>query len=86
MSKLQGKVALVSGSGRGIGRAIALKLAGEGRWTPDDVRAALEARDRKACGPVAPPDGLYFMQVDYPDVIVDRRKETETADADDDLS
>jgi hypothetical protein len=32
-------------------------------------------RDRKACGPVAPPDGLYFMQVDYPDVITDRRKE-----------
>ncbi|WP_075291011.1 tRNA pseudouridine(38-40) synthase TruA [Pararhizobium arenae] len=42
-----------------------LKLAGEGKWTPDDVRVALEARDRKACGPVAPPDGLYFMQVDY---------------------
>ncbi|WP_275788046.1 tRNA pseudouridine(38-40) synthase TruA [Pararhizobium gei] len=42
-----------------------LKLVGEGRWTPADVRAALEARDRKACGPVAPPDGLYFMQVDY---------------------
>ncbi len=29
------------------------------------LQAALEARDRKACGPVAPPDGLYFMQVDY---------------------
>jgi tRNA pseudouridine38-40 synthase len=42
-----------------------LKLAGEGKWSVDDVRAALEARDRKACGPVAPPDGLYFMQVDY---------------------
>ena len=42
-----------------------LKLAGEGKWTVDDVRAALEARDRKACGPVAPPDGLYFMAVDY---------------------
>jgi tRNA pseudouridine38-40 synthase len=42
-----------------------LKLVGEGKWTPDDVRAALETRDRKACGPVAPPDGLYFMQVDY---------------------
>ena len=44
-----------------------LKLAGEGKWTADDVQAVLEARDRKACGPVAPPDGLYFLQVDYPD-------------------
>lgn len=43
-----------------------LKLAGEGRMTPADVRAALDARDRKACGPVAPPEGLYFMRVDYP--------------------
>lgn len=42
-----------------------LKLVGEGKWTPDDLQAALEARDRKACGPVAPPEGLYFMQVDY---------------------
>ncbi|UIJ95384.1 tRNA pseudouridine(38-40) synthase TruA [Sinorhizobium meliloti] len=42
-----------------------LKLVGEGKWTPDDLQAALEARDRKACGPVAPPDGLYFMRVDY---------------------
>ncbi|MCF6369410.1 tRNA pseudouridine(38-40) synthase TruA [Rhizobium halophilum] len=44
-----------------------LKLAGEGKTTPADVRAALEARDRKECGPVAPPEGLYFMKVDYPD-------------------
>jgi tRNA pseudouridine38-40 synthase len=42
-----------------------LKLVGEGKWTPDDLEAALEARDRKACGPVAPPEGLYFLQVDY---------------------
>ncbi|MCR6500781.1 tRNA pseudouridine(38-40) synthase TruA [Shinella sp. CPCC 101442] len=42
-----------------------LKLVGEGKWTADDVRAALEACDRTACGPVAPPDGLYFMAVDY---------------------
>jgi len=42
-----------------------LKLAGEGKWTAGDVRKALEAQDRKACGPVAPPDGLYFMAVDY---------------------
>ncbi len=43
-----------------------LKLAGDGKMTPADVRAALDARDRSACGPVAPPDGLYFMKVDYP--------------------
>jgi tRNA pseudouridine38-40 synthase len=42
-----------------------LKLAGEGKWQPDDLRAALEARDRAACGPVAPACGLYFMKVDY---------------------
>ncbi|NKN35056.1 tRNA pseudouridine(38-40) synthase TruA [Agrobacterium sp. a22-2] len=44
-----------------------LKMAGEGKMSIADVRAALEARDRSACGPVAPPEGLYFMQVDYPD-------------------
>ncbi|WP_137129850.1 tRNA pseudouridine(38-40) synthase TruA [Rhizobium sp. FY34] len=43
-----------------------LKMAGEGKMTADDVRVALEARRRSACGPVAPPEGLYFMQVDYP--------------------
>ncbi|GGE09807.1 tRNA pseudouridine synthase A [Aureimonas endophytica] len=42
-----------------------LKLVGEHRWSDDDVTAALEARDRKRCGPVAPPDGLYFVGVDY---------------------
>lgn len=42
-----------------------LKQVGEGRWTADDVTAALEARDRAACGPVAPPDGLYLIRVDY---------------------
>jgi tRNA pseudouridine38-40 synthase len=43
----------------------ALALVGEGKWTADDVTAALEKRDRTACAPVAPPDGLYLMQVDY---------------------
>ncbi|MEJ8570888.1 tRNA pseudouridine(38-40) synthase TruA [Microbaculum marinum] len=43
-----------------------LKLAGEGKWTRDDMAAALGARDRAACGPVAPPDGLYLVKVDYP--------------------
>ena len=42
-----------------------LKLAGEGKWTPADVRAALDAADRAACGPVAPPQGLYLVSVDY---------------------
>ncbi len=42
-----------------------LKLVGEGRWPPEEVAAALEARDRARCGPTAPPDGLYLMQVDY---------------------
>lgn len=38
---------------------------GLGRWSPDDLRAALDARDRRACGPVAPPDGLYLTGVGY---------------------
>jgi tRNA pseudouridine38-40 synthase len=42
-----------------------LKLVGAGRWAPDDMRRALEAKDRSACGPVAPPEGLYFVRVDY---------------------
>ncbi|MDB5522577.1 MAG: truA [Rhizobium sp.] len=45
-----------------------LKLVGEGLWSVDDVREALEARDRTRCGPVAPPHGLFFMQVDYGDL------------------
>ena len=42
-----------------------LALVGEGRWSGDDLARALAARDRAACGPVAPPDGLYLMGVDY---------------------
>jgi tRNA pseudouridine38-40 synthase len=42
-----------------------LALVGEGKWTADDVSAALERRDRAACAPVAPPDGLYLTGVDY---------------------
>lgn len=44
-----------------------LKKVGEDRWSADDVTKALQAKDRSACGPVAPPHGLYFMQVDYND-------------------
>jgi tRNA pseudouridine38-40 synthase len=43
----------------------ALVAVGEGRWTADDVSAALVARDRSACAPVAPPEGLYLVRVDY---------------------
>jgi tRNA pseudouridine38-40 synthase len=43
-----------------------LVLVGEGKWSVDDLRAALDARDRTRCGPLAPPDGLYLMRVDYP--------------------
>ncbi len=42
-----------------------LALVGEGKWRGDDLSRALAARDRAACGPLAPPDGLYLMQVDY---------------------
>jgi tRNA pseudouridine38-40 synthase len=38
---------------------------GLGRWSEEDLQAALEAKDRKACGPVAPPDGLYLTEVRY---------------------
>lgn len=44
-----------------------LKLAGEGRWTAGDVRAALDAADRTRCGVVAPPTGLYLTEVRYGD-------------------
>ena len=42
-----------------------LAEVGAGRWTAADLKAALEAADRTACGPVAPPDGLYFTGVSY---------------------
>jgi tRNA pseudouridine38-40 synthase len=42
-----------------------LAEVGVGRWRAEDVKAALEARDRKACGPVAPAEGLYLTGVSY---------------------
>ncbi|MDX2287333.1 MAG: tRNA pseudouridine(38-40) synthase TruA [Hyphomicrobiaceae bacterium] len=44
-----------------------LKLVGAGRWAVADVQRALLAKDRTACGLVAPPDGLYLTKVDYAD-------------------
>ena len=38
---------------------------GLGRWTAQDLKAALDAADRKACGPVAPAEGLYLTGVSY---------------------
>lgn len=43
-----------------------LERVGAGAWAPQDVRIALEARDRAACGPVCPPQGLYLSGVGYP--------------------
>jgi tRNA pseudouridine38-40 synthase len=43
-----------------------LERAGSARWTLPDIRAALEARDRSRCGPMAPAAGLTLIGVDYP--------------------
>jgi tRNA pseudouridine38-40 synthase len=43
-----------------------LVQVGNGRWKPDDVKAALEAKDRQALGLNAPPEGLYFVEAIYP--------------------
>jgi tRNA pseudouridine38-40 synthase len=42
-----------------------LKLVGEGKWRAADLAAALAAKSRAACGPVAPARGLYLVRVDY---------------------
>lgn len=44
-----------------------LERVGAGSWTPEDVKVALDAKDRAACGPVSPPYGLYLAGVRYPD-------------------
>ena len=43
-----------------------LALVGRGKWSPEDMRKALEARDRSALGFNAPPHGLYFVEALYP--------------------
>jgi len=43
-----------------------LGLVGQGKWSPDDMQAALDARDRSQLGLNAPPDGLYFLRANYP--------------------
>ncbi|MGD0633466.1 MAG: tRNA pseudouridine(38-40) synthase TruA [Beijerinckiaceae bacterium] len=42
-----------------------LEHVGSGRWSPRDLRDALDAKDRARCGMVAPADGLYLVGVDY---------------------
>jgi tRNA pseudouridine38-40 synthase len=42
-----------------------LVFVGDGKWSGDDLGAALAARNRAACAPVAPPEGLYLVRVDY---------------------
>ena len=42
-----------------------LERVGAGSWSPFDVKKALEAKNRSACGPVSPPQGLYLADVVY---------------------
>ena len=42
-----------------------LAEVGQGRWAVANVARALEAKERSACGPVAPSDGLYLTGVSY---------------------
>ena len=47
----------------------ALVEVGRGKWRIKDVKAALEAKDRSRCAPVAPAEGLYFLRADYDQVL-----------------
>ncbi|MBC7740167.1 MAG: tRNA pseudouridine(38-40) synthase TruA [Candidatus Saccharibacteria bacterium] len=44
-----------------------LERVGAGQWPPGRIKDALDARNRSACGPVCPPQGLYLAHVTYPD-------------------
>lgn len=54
-----------------------LKLVGEGKWRPRDVAEALAARNRKEAGPTAPPEGLYLVEVRYPDPLPPPRRDVD---------
>jgi tRNA pseudouridine38-40 synthase len=67
----EGALVLIEASARSFlhhqvrSMAGSLKLVGLHRWTAGDLKAALDACDRARCGPVAPPDGLSLLRVDY---------------------
>ena len=48
-----------------------LERVGCGKWSASDLQAALDAKDRTRCGPVAPACGLYLAGVDYPDATLE---------------
>ena len=38
---------------------------GVGRWQADKMKEVLEAKDRTAAGPIAPPQGLCLLKIEY---------------------
>ncbi|MDH7796777.1 MULTISPECIES: tRNA pseudouridine(38-40) synthase TruA [unclassified Beijerinckia] len=42
-----------------------LEHVGSGKWSKQDLKDALDAKDRARCGVVAPASGLYMLRVDY---------------------
>lgn len=42
-----------------------LAEVGMGKWPVSGIQSAIDAKDRAACGPVAPAHGLYFFKVEY---------------------
>ncbi|MDR0406488.1 MAG: tRNA pseudouridine(38-40) synthase TruA [Holosporales bacterium] len=46
-----------------------LVQVGRGTWKPEQVKEALEAKARAAGGPTAPPSGLFFVRVVYPETL-----------------
>lgn len=59
-----------------------LKLVGAGQWHPDQVKRALDARDRAAAGPTAPPEGLYLTRVCYSPEAMLEQPDRELVDTD----
>ena len=47
-----------------------LVMVGTGQWSVDEFAASFAAADRTKGGPTAPPQGLYFWKVEYPQELV----------------